>query len=453
MSKIDIYEVFNGLDVPDDTYVAQEAGRFEKILRQGIKEKGTLCLITGSSKTGKTTLYNRVLESIDRTPIKVRCDSTLNSEEFWKYPLESIDFSRIKSLENSNELKVTGGAKLGGTLGWQWLAKMIGEVNLGFSGGQTDKEIQEKVLSKPSPHHLIPLLKNSNGILVVEDFHYLEEQTQKEIFQQWKVFTDNQVSVIVVGTSHHGVDLAYANTDLIGRIKHVDLGRWSDEDLQAIAKKGMSKLNVTFGSQIYSTLAKECAGLPILMQQACAQLFFDKNIEAWNPSNTIKFSVHEAKIALHNVAITRYSQFESLLERIVIGPRKKARKYDTYSLILALFTQDPPKFSLRRHEIDERLASAHIDREQLPPAASINSTLAALEKFQKTNNIELLEWSRKDKTVFILEPSFLFYIRWRAIPVSTSDDVFKFLLHFASSEARATITATAVAAALKITFQ
>lgn len=67
---------------------------------------------------------------------------------------------------------------------------------------------------KSAPDHLIPILKTLPTALVVEDFHYLETRVQRNVFQQWKVFCDSQVSVIVVGTTHRAVDLAHANKDL-----------------------------------------------------------------------------------------------------------------------------------------------------------------------------------------------------------------------------------------------
>jgi hypothetical protein len=413
MDKIKIFNIFNGLGVPKNTYVAQESGHFEKLLRQGINEAGTLCLVTGSSKTGKTTLYNNVLAQMDKVPLLVRCDTSITSLDFWAKPLESIDFNRIKETSKTAERETEISAKVGGTIGWAWLAGLIGEVSLGIKDKKAEVEIRERILSKPSANHLIPLLKNSNAILVVEDFHYLQETVQREIFQQWKAFTDEQVSVIVVGTTHHGVDLAYANQDLVGRIQQVDLKRWTDADLFMIAKKGFNALGQNPPIEVIKFLSQECAGLPILMQQACGQLFFDRDLEEIEINHKVLFNMSNARSALYNVATTRYRQYETWYNRLKVGPRIGARKYETYELLLALFTQNPPKFHLLRHEIDKRLASAGLEPCKVPPQASVNSTLKALAKFQEKNGFSLLEWSEKDQAIYILEPAFLFYLRWR----------------------------------------
>lgn len=428
MQKVTISSIFSGVKTPLETYIPREKGKFETELKQGLLEDGVLCLLTGSSKTGKTSLYNKVLSDLDKIPIRVRCSNSLTSDEFWNYPLEHLDFSRLKSNEadRSNGSKIVG--SVSGSLGWAWLAGFTGSLSAEKNSSTSEKKIQESILAKPSPTHLVPLLKNSNAVLVVEDFHYLSDNVQKEVFQQWKIFTDNEISVIVVGTTHHGVDLAVANSDLIGRIKHVDLKRWSDEDLSSIAITGLKLLNFSNNTFVSQLIAKESAGLPIITQQICAQLFTDRGVVSWDTATPIAFTTAETQKALYNVANTRYKNFEHWHSQLVNGPRKAARKYDTYAIILALFVQDPPTFSLTRTELDKRLKNANLEPEYTPPPASINSTLSSLAKFQESRNFRLLEWSKSDRTVYILEPSFLFYLRWYQNKKSPLTSIFEHVL-------------------------
>lgn len=408
-----IEEVFNGLSVPSITYVAQENGVPEKLLKQGILESGTLCLLTGSSKTGKTTLYKHVVESLNRVPLIIRCDSTLSSQEFWKKPLESLDFSRLSSNDNSISKENSVEGKITGTIGWSWLAGLTGESSLATKTEKSESEVKEKILSQPSSDHLIPLLKHSNAILVVEDFHYLQDQVKKEIFQQWKAFSDQQVSVLVVGTTHHGVDLAYANPDLIGRIQQINLGRWSTDDLKKIINQGFGKAQLALEPALVSLIANESSGLPIITQQVCAQLFYDKDSIRYTVGTSISFTETDCFAALNRIASIKYQQFESWYSRLSVGPRKNARKFNTYEILLSVFALDPLQFNLHRHEIDSRIIKLKLNNNEVPPAASINSTLSALDKFQKSNGFELLEWNQRDQIIYVLEPAFLFFIRWR----------------------------------------
>jgi hypothetical protein len=100
---------------------------------------------------------------------------------------------------------------------------------------------------------------------------------------------------------------------------------------------------------------------------------------------------------------------------LVAGARKKARKYNTYELVLTSFAVAPLKFSLTRYDIEERIGNSGVAADQKPPSASVGSMLKALGELQRRRGIELLEWRPLEQTLYILEPSFLFYIRWREL--------------------------------------
>jgi hypothetical protein len=103
---------------------------------------------------------------------------------------------------------------------------------------------------------------------------------------------------------------------------------------------------------------------------------------------------------------------------LIKGPREKARKYRTYELVLACFTLDPISFRLSRTQIDQRLQLLKIGLSEIPPAPSINSTLGALRKFQERRGFELLEWRPNEEVLYMLEPVFLFYVRWRKLSIT-----------------------------------
>jgi hypothetical protein len=413
-TQINVGDIFKTLGQPRETYVKRDDGKYEQSLSTALDVKGKFCLLTGPSKTGKTTLYTKVLLDKGLQSLVVRCDATINASEFWKGALERVDFERLSSSQINKSEKVSGAGKIGGKIGWAWLAGLIGEVSVGVESSMGEVAIREKILSQPSPHHLIPVLQNLPIVLVVEDFHYLNDEVKRNIFQQWKAFVDNEISVIVVGTTHHAVDLAYANRDLIGRIHQIDLSRWNIDDLEKIALQGFHFLRINVPYLVPKEIARESVGLPIITQDGCRQLLEDKGVMYVDPGKTqVQLNTKDAYRALHHVAKRNYSQFEAIYERLITGPRKRAQKYNTYELVLSTFTQNPLMFSLKRYEIYDRLKRTPISSEKLPPSASIDSMLKALAKFQKDSGIDLLEWNNNEQRLYILEPSFLFYLRWR----------------------------------------
>ncbi len=414
MANYLVSEIFKTIGTPSVTYVKRNEGKFEFELTTNLSIPGTLCLLTGPSKTGKTTLYKKVISEFKKTPLTIRCNDKMTIEDVWRNALEDVNFDRITNQAETGQIELSSQVKTGISSGWEWLGKIIGEISLGLKGKYSSETVKDRVLSRPSPKHLIPILKELPFILVVEDFHYLNEDTKKSVFQQWKDFTDSEVSTIIVGTAHHAVDLALSNKDLVGRISHIEVGTWEIEDLKKIIMQGLNELKVNISEPHCQFIASESVGLPLITQAISSRLFLDKEITTYNTKNKLKFTKSDVESAMTNVANQNFNVFKDIYQILITGFRKRARKYNTYELLLLIFTLDPVAFKLVRIEIDSRLDKLN-SKFAKPPVASVNSTLGSIGKLQKKNGIELLEWSNKQGCLYILEPSFLYYLRWKDV--------------------------------------
>jgi AAA domain len=408
-----ISDVFKATGTPDVTYVERDNGAFEEKLRGYIEERGLICLVTGPSKTGKTTLYRKVLESMELAPLVVQCDNSKSCKDIWASALRDVDFSQIKEIKEKKSQKTEGSLGIEG--GWKWVAQISGRLGVKVDLGTDEERVFQKIISEACPELLIPILKRTNYILVIEDFHYLEHSVKVELFQKWKMFVDNEIPVIVLETSHRAVEISRANSDLNGRIGHVEVGNWTAEDLGKICDQGFSYLQQSIKSQVRKEIALEAVGLPIIVQQTCLQIFKKRKMHTVSDALSKKIVVvsDEVRECLFEVARERYSSMESKYKAMISGPRERARRYQTYELLISSFAVDPIKFWLTRSELQGRIEQLDVVPTEIPPLASVNSTLRALDKFQKKLKVELIEWREDQNTVFILEPTFLFFVRWR----------------------------------------
>jgi hypothetical protein len=407
-----VSEVFKTVGQPTVTYVERENGLLEAQLKNALRTSWQLCLITGPSKTGKTTLYKRVLYDLKKAPLIVRCDRELETCEFWSRALESINFSRLRELHSERKLESKLVATLGAKLGWSWLAEASGQLSAETAAGMSEAKAREAVLSKPSPMHLIPALRKLPYVLVVEDYHYLPENTQQTIFQQWKHFVDEEVSVIVIGTTHHAIDIINANPDLMARKIHVEIPSWSNKDLCRIARQGFDFLGVEIPRASINRIANESVGLPIVTQHVCEQMFRQEHVFEHRRDTAVPVDANAVEKACEGVARTKFSELRQYYDRLITGPRKRARKFDTYELVLSCFALEPLTFQLAKHDIIDRLSKLPIPENRMPPIGSLNSMLNALEQFQKLQKFDLLEWRKDENKLYMIEPSFLFFVRW-----------------------------------------
>lgn len=433
MSRAKIADIFKAIGQPGVTYVKRDSGKLEVTLAHALDEHGQLCLITGPSKTGKTTLYTEVLKHRGEIPLVVRCDLTTSVSQIWRMALETVDFTRTISRTSERSSSRDGEIEAGATLGWSWLAGVTTKIRGQISTEKNETEARERIIADASPDHLIPILKNTNYVLVIEDFHYLNDDVKTTLFQQWKRFTDNEVSVIVLGTTHRAIDIATSNKDLVGRIAQINIGHWTIEDLTKIASQGFDYLKCSISNELLNLIASESVGLPIVVQQTCLSLFNNERIEFVEHAHrrNLTFRSEHVEHSLHVVSQTKYTQFETHYTTLIRGPREKSRKFRTYELVLACFTLDPIKFYLSRKEIDERMNKMKLEASEIPPPASLNSTFGALRKFQEKRHFQLLEWRPTEEILYVIEPAFLFYVRWRARQIDSQPiqlDLFEKLL-------------------------
>jgi hypothetical protein len=323
-----------------------------------------------------------------------------------------LDFKRVSEETKSWGINCETEIGVEGKLGWSWLASLTGKFSQRVGGERSSEEKINYIQANISASDLVPLLTKLPIQLVIEDFHYLNYEVQVEIFQQWKQFVDEGVSVLVVGATHRAIDIARANSDLTGRVRIIETSSWKQDDLKAILKAGFEYLGITLSNRTMDLIADSSVGLPILTQQIAHELCSSKGIRSKNQNNPMPaIALEDINKAMSTVCSTLYATYDTHYDRLIVGPRKLARRYDTYLLIMASFVLEPVSFSLDRATLTERINSLPIDPTERPPPAGVNSSLKALAKFQEKMGVTLLEWFPNDNKLYITEPSFLFYLR------------------------------------------
>ena len=156
-----IADIFKTMGQPSTTYVQRENGKLERELEGALNEAGQLCLITGPSKTGKTTLYRQVLNKRDEIPLIVQCDKDKTCKSIWASALESIDFERVTSRSPSVKSGSSVETEVSSKISWAWLANLAGRFKVTTSNDASESELRSRILAEPGPDLLMPVLKNT----------------------------------------------------------------------------------------------------------------------------------------------------------------------------------------------------------------------------------------------------------------------------------------------------
>lgn len=110
------------------------------------------------------------------------------------------------------------------------------------------------------------------GTIIIDDFHYLSEETQDKFTRTLKTFYDDEtleVTFIIVGVWKEANRLVVYNGDLSSRIKTINADEWTDEQLRNLIEHGESKLGLQFEEEFKANLVHYSEGVVYLLQAAC----------------------------------------------------------------------------------------------------------------------------------------------------------------------------------------
>jgi hypothetical protein len=277
-------------------------------------------------------------------------------------------------------------------------------------------------------HEAIAALKDENRILFIDDFHYIEETLKASIAQQLKEALMQSLPVLVLAVPHRGDDPIRSNPDLRGRVAAIDVGLWNVSDLVEIGQLGFPKLNLQVSAEDILSLATEALGSPQLMQSLCLEAFYywQATHLATHPNpRVLALGVPGVNAVCRKTA--DLTDAKTAYDLLSSGPKRHGRERtqyestdgsegDNYVLILRAVAEDPPRFSFPYQELLTRMGQ--VVREQAPAGQQISRTLVQMEEIvsEKLPNDRVLAWDEEKQVLDIVDPYFLFYLRWKVWP-------------------------------------
>lgn len=120
---------------------------------------------------------------------------------------------------------------------------------------------------------------DTSKYIVLEDFHYLKQEVQKDFSVELKAFHENStLCFIVVGVWLDENKLVIYNGDLTGRTVSVNADAWTQHELTQVIENGTSLLNIEFNQNFVSSLLTECNGNVYIVQEACHRVCEQENV-------------------------------------------------------------------------------------------------------------------------------------------------------------------------------
>lgn len=385
--------VFKPGAYPEYTYVSRNYENtgisYELRLKQALRTAGCLTSLIGPSKMGKTILCEKVI-GFDNIVEISGADFNANAD-FWSVVAAKVELPYMGEVTTEREL-IEGDSR------------------------ESDGKKEKYILSKDK---VIQYYKEKEKVLVIDDFHYASKEMQMKMAQQLKDSIRKELKVVVVSLPHRADDAIRQNADLSGRLSLINIETWKEEDLKEIALLGFKQLNISITDEVAGKLAIECLTSPQLMQYICLSICI---LLEDQKKDIVTADMLETAYRFTTVNFN-YSDVVNVMSKGP-NPRGKKRKLfktltgkelDLYGLIVESLAKNPPVMELDFETVYDRIINLIPGTAAKPDKQSVKNHLNNIQSIlkEKEEIYKAIEW--KDGTVYIIDPLFLFYLRWGRI--------------------------------------
>ena len=391
-------------DIPLN-YVERES--VDSSLIENLKRKKNITIF-GSSKQGKTCLRKHCLP--ENEYILVQCDN--------KWSLSDLNANILKraGYEIAQSTSVTYSGK----------AKISAKIDAKIAAVSSDFEQSDSEEVKYTPLELdtddvndiikaLEMIRFSKYI-VLEDFHYLKAEVQKEFAFELKAFHEaSKLCFILVGVWLDENKMVIYNGDLTGRIIPISADDWSADSLKGVIDKGAKLLNISFDDQFASELIKASSGNVYILQEACYRACKSAGIEKTQAKHTIIGKGYSASSIVSEIIQTQSGRYNTFMTQFSSGFQDTTLQMYKW-LLYPIITSDVSVLSkgLSYRMIKERIMEAHPSGKELNPG-NLTQALNSVSSLQQQKSIRpiILDYDESNKKLHIVDKGFLIWLMYQ----------------------------------------
>ena len=405
-----VYGVSNDLI---DTYIVRTS--VDELFIQGL-QKNKHIIVYGASKQGKTALTIKHLSEHDY--IKVNCSPNSTTLDIYNSIARQ---SGIEILESHEVTTTVGGeSKIG----------LKAKVRIPFFGG-ADAETEASVskgkengklfkiidFNLALAQDLSELLKkiNFNKRIILENFHYLNEDIQKQLAIDLRIFEDYNILFIVLGIWREKNRLAQFNGDLLDRVIEVPVEPWERNDLKKIVAEGLPLLNTSF-TNVVDYIIDSCFDSVGVFQEICKESCYVAGVN--------KTSEHFVEITKDNVdkaIIKKLEDYSSrhtrCLESFIEQKARSSQEiplYIPYYFIKILLQETIENIikGLKRKSLQEKIKEIHHRPDDVRPS-DMGYFLKNLVASQISKGISppIFDFDNSTTSIKVIDSTFYFFIK------------------------------------------
>lgn len=301
---------------------------------------------------------------------------------------------------------------------------LVGGGDIGTKVGTTRKEENGKTFKTVAydisiAQDMIEILQQSSfsKYILLENFHYLGEETQKELSFDLRTFQDVGVNFIILGIWREKNRLAQYNGDLQDRMIEIPVEPWSEESLSSVIEKGSSLLNIEMKELAKRIVTSSFDSVGVL-QELCKEACLAAGTKETMTVKT-KISKKELDKAIQKKLEDYSSRHIRSMESLSTASQKTTGEgevalfipYYFVKMLLSMNFEDIVS-GIKRDKLHKEINKIHHRKEGVRPG-DISNFLHRIIHQQISKNVipPLLDYDRSIRTLKVIDSTFYFFLR------------------------------------------
>ena len=416
MAKLE--EVFGVSAKPIRSYVERDEvdARFKDAL-QSDKQ----IVVYGSSKQGKTALVSKYLPYdqnllVSLTPktsvldiyhtILSRSDIRITTETTEKRSSEaSTGFNaRVRAM-----IPIFGGGEAGASAGVK-------------AGSSNEQKFEEVPINMELPQQVADLLRKirSKKWVILENFHYLNDEIQKQFAFDLRAFQELGVRFVVLGVWREKNRMAQFNGDLLDRVVEVPVEPWTPVDFRRVAVKGADALAISFSDDLLrATIDASFSSIGVFQELLKGICVAEGVLETQHDEKRLA-GLAKLQETIGTKAKEYAARHQRALEAIAAGHATGGAKgelpplYLPYYLVRVVLEGGYEGIAngMRRYDIHDRIRAIHHRGDDVR-GSDMSNLLSGLANLQSVKSISppIIDYDAQNRLLQVVDSTFYFFIK------------------------------------------
>jgi hypothetical protein len=371
-------------------------------------------VIYGSSKQGKTCLRKHCLKEDDY--LVISCQNKWNLAELHSTILKECGYQ----VRQSTSRTVTGAFKIVASFEGKGKLPFVAEAKGGANAERSRTTATTETFSglELDPYDVNDIIRALNEIslsrfIVLEDFHYLPDETQRDFSFALKAFHEkSKISFIIVGVWREENRLIAYNGDLTDRVYSVDVDTWTKDNLSEVLTAGEALLNVQFDNCFKTQLFENCFDSVHIVQEVARRCCRAQGVFQTQENLTTVGVEKSAKDVIRDVVSEQGGRYMGFLMNFADGFQQtdlEMPKWIIYAILKSSIEQ--LEAGMRLRDISRKIKSAHPKGDALNNG-NITQALNSASSLQVKKNIRpiVVGYDGSNRNLHVVDKGFLIWL-------------------------------------------